>query len=83
MLLYAKEDKVTEFSSILRQKIEILLKKLEACEIAYSKHCYLLQNYALVFESELEGEMDSDLRARLDHFLKRSKWQRRKKKDSV
>jgi len=62
---------VTEFSSILGQRIETQLKKLEACEVAYSKHSSLLKHYAFVYESELEGEIDSDLRARLDHFLRR------------
>lgn len=74
---------MAEFTSMLRQRIETLLKKLEACEVVYSKYIQLLQDYAFVYESELEEEMDFALRARLDHFLKRSKWLRRKRKTSA
>lgn len=45
---------MTEFITALRQRIESLLKKLEACELAYSKHWGLLRDYTFVYENELE-----------------------------
>ena len=83
---YQGEDSVetmSELGAILREKIELLLKKLEACEVAYTKHFYLLHHYFVIYEAEPDVEIDAELQARIDHHLKRSKWKRRKSKSCM